>query len=341
MAEYTINKSSDITHSYTGTPTTEDIELISRYARKTPDAKDIYTFTVTLCDNEVDRDNERFSISTINAFKAMFEGVTGIFDHSMKSSDQTARIYKTEVITDTSRYTSCNEPYTCLKAWCYMLRTEKNRTLIEEIDAGIKKEVSISCSVKSRICSLCGNDMRSHDCPHTQGETVNGKVCHAVLTDPADAYEWSFVAVPAQRNAGVSKSAKKHKNADNDFTFIDTSSPDEIIKSINTNSGNGCVALNPEQLKALSGYIARMEKDAAITKQKRYDAEAETVALCAFTLPDADTKMLCSILKKLEDSEVFMLRKAFEMKAEGADVFSPVFMGDKKTEKSDNSQFRI
>jgi hypothetical protein len=32
-----------------------------------------------------------------------------------------------------------------------------------------------------------------------------GKICHTVLDGITDAYEWSFVAVPAQRNAGVTK----------------------------------------------------------------------------------------------------------------------------------------
>ena len=30
-------------------------------------------------------------------------------------------------------------------------------------------------------------------------------LCHTILSDITDAYEWSFVAVPAQRNAGVTK----------------------------------------------------------------------------------------------------------------------------------------
>lgn len=341
MSEYSITKSAGVSQSDEGVPSAEDLELISHYARKTPDAKDIYIFTVTLCDNEVDRDNERFSVDAINAFKDMFMGVTGIFDHSMKSSDQTARIYKTQVITDNSRITSCGEPYTRLKAWCYMLRTEKNLNLIEEIDAGIKKEVSISCSVRSRSCSVCGKDMRTHACPHIQGETVDGKVCHAILCDPADAYEWSFVAVPAQRNAGVSKSVKKHKKTENDCTFIDSREPDEILKSINEISAKGSVALNQEQIKSLSAYIAAMEAEAFAGKERRKNAETELVALCAFTLPDADTKMLCTILSKLDNSEVFMLRKAFEKKAFDVNAFSPEFAGEKSKELCDNAQFRI
>ena len=33
-----------------------------------------------------------------------------------------------------------------------------------------------------------------------------GKLCYGLLKEPTDAYEFSFVAVPAQRGAGVTKS---------------------------------------------------------------------------------------------------------------------------------------
>ncbi len=38
-----------------------------------------------------------------------------------------------------------------------------------------------------------------------KGRMYSGKLCHTVLDDVTDAYEWSFVAVPAQVNAGVTK----------------------------------------------------------------------------------------------------------------------------------------
>jgi hypothetical protein len=38
-----------------------------------------------------------------------------------------------------------------------------------------------------------------------KGQEYGGAVCHAELSGAVDAYEWSFVAVPAQRNAGVIK----------------------------------------------------------------------------------------------------------------------------------------
>lgn len=86
-----------------------------------------------------------------------------------------------------------------------MVRTDSNRDLIREIDAGIKKEVSVSCMAASHTCSVCGKDRRIGGCPHVQGELYQGMLCHTVLSDITDAYEWSFVAIPAQRQAGVTK----------------------------------------------------------------------------------------------------------------------------------------
>ena len=332
MNEMKIIKNASEVCPVTGTPDEEALELISHFARKTPDADKIYTFSVILCDNEIDRDNERFSVESLETLKNMFVGVTGIFDHSMKSSDQTARIYKTELVRDGSKTTLAGEAYTCLKAWCYMLRTEKNQELISEIDGGIKKEVSISCSVDSKICSVCGNDIRSRDCGHT----IRDKSCHVILTNPTDAYEWSFVAVPAQRNAGVAKSMKK-KGAD---TIVCTSEiPEEIMKSALDAKGN--VTLSPVQIKAFNDYIENMKSDAELGRTGRNEAEKEIIALSAFTLPDADTEMLCNIMKKLSGEEVVMLRKALGDRAEKLAVYTGTLSTDKTKSFNDNSQFRI
>lgn len=55
------------------------------------------------------------------------------------------------------------------------------------------------------MCSICGADLRSGSCGHVKGQEYEGKLCFAELQGATDAYEWSFVAVPAQRNAGVIK----------------------------------------------------------------------------------------------------------------------------------------
>ena len=49
-------------------------------------------------------------------------------------------------------------------------------------------------------------------CTHRAGEFYGDTLCFKRLNGVTDAYEWSFVAVPAQRNAGVTKTAKDRKN---------------------------------------------------------------------------------------------------------------------------------
>lgn len=183
----------------------EMLEKINGFSRKTLTADEVYAFPVILCDNEIDRDDERFSVEALQKLAELFVGKTGIFDHNPKGQNQTARIFDTEVKTDPDRVTSYGEPYVYLMAKAYMIRTGKSTDLIAEIEGGIKKEVSVSCSVKRQICSVCGADMKKTPCTHIKGAEYGGVVCSVILDEPYDAYEWSFVAVPAQKNAGVTK----------------------------------------------------------------------------------------------------------------------------------------
>ena len=184
----------------------EDLELIGRYSRKAIPPEELYTFPLILCDNEIDRDGEKFTVDSLAKLAEMFRGKTGIFDHNPSGKEQTARIYSASLETDHARTAADGEPYTFVRAMAYMVRSEKNRDLIAEIDAGIKKETSVCCKVDAVRCSVCGKDIRRGPCPHEKGKEYDGKICCHLLCDPCDAYEWSFVAVPAQRNAGVTKS---------------------------------------------------------------------------------------------------------------------------------------
>ena len=83
-----------------------------------------------------------------------------------------------------------------------MVRTPDNQGLIAEIEGGIKKEVSVGCAVKRAVCSICGAE-RGQSCGHKPGEVYDGAQCFFQLEEAVDAYEFSFVAVPAQPRAGV------------------------------------------------------------------------------------------------------------------------------------------
>lgn len=181
------------------------LEKLNTFTRRTHTLDEVYLFDLILCDNDIDRDGDRFSDAALDALKDRFVGVTGIFDHNPQCGNQTARIFNTAVCIDESRKTHTGEPYRFLKANAYMIRTEHNADLIREIDGGIKKEVSISCAASQQICSVCGANRLQKNCGHIKGRHYGGTLCYCVLDGITDAYEWSFVAVPAQKNAGVTK----------------------------------------------------------------------------------------------------------------------------------------
>ena len=184
--------------------TKEELDQINRFSKAELTADQVYTFSVRLCDNEVDRDFERFPAQTLEALAPLFLGKSGIFDHNWSARNQSARIFSTQVISEPERVTQAGDPYCWLKARAYMVRTDDNRGLIAEIDGGIKKEVSVGCAVKRRVCSICGEEAGA-GCGHQPGQVYDGKLCYLSLEEPADAYEFSFVAVPAQPQAGVVK----------------------------------------------------------------------------------------------------------------------------------------
>lgn len=192
-----------------------DIALINQFAVKELTPEEVYCFSVVLCDNDVDRDLERFTDKTLNKLAELFVGKTGISDHCWSADRQFARLYRTEVKATTEK-NALNEPLKQLVGSAYMIRNEANQPIIDAIDGGILKEVSIGCAISKRVCNICGKpldlDRRTwtYQCEtgHIKGETYNGKLCVGNLEDPIDAYEFSLVAVPAQRGAGITKSVE-------------------------------------------------------------------------------------------------------------------------------------
>lgn len=190
--------------------TEAELREINKYALEPLSADDVFTFKAVLCDNELDRDFERFTGKALQDLQKLFKGRTVISDHAWKASNQVARIYATELVQGTKTL-PYGEIYTQLVAHCYMLKTQSNADLIADIKAGIKKEGSVGCSVTSCVCSICGTDNKKAYCRHWPGRTYDEKatgpeVCTFTLDGARDAYEFSLVAVPAQKAAGVSKS---------------------------------------------------------------------------------------------------------------------------------------
>ena len=190
--------------------TEQDLRKINKFTLSPLKSEDVFTFKLVMGDNEIDdRNYEPFNLNALKDLQKLYIGKTMIKDHSRKSDNQIARVYDTELIQDENKLTGAGEIYTKLIAKCYMIKTEKNADLIAEIMAGIKKEVSTSCRAKHAYCSICGTDNMKSYCSHYWGreyETKDGKkLCYFTLDGAKEAYEVSFVAVPAQPRAGTTK----------------------------------------------------------------------------------------------------------------------------------------
>ena len=198
-----VEKSTEIQAS---TITPEDLKAINAYAAGELKEEDVFTFKAILCDTQIDRDGEAFTAGTLRQLAELFRGKTVVKDHRPTADNQIARIYRTRVDTDgdVSR----------LIAQCYMVRTDSNADLIREIRGGIKKEGSVSCAVRKRTCSICGCDFSETVCRHVPGRVYNGATCCRILSDAQDAYEFSLVAVPAQREAGIAKAFAAQEKAE-------------------------------------------------------------------------------------------------------------------------------
>ena len=273
----------------TGVPDEEELALIGRYSRRALKAEEVYVFPVVLCDNEIDRDGERFSIPALEKLAELFVGKTGIFDHEARGKNQTARIFRCRVEKDEGRRTAAGEVYHCLKAGAYMLRTPGNEELIREIDGGIKKEVSVGCAVERAECSICGADRKREPCGHRPGERYQGELCHVVLQNPTDAYEWSFVAVPAQVGAGVTKG------------FGPGSAALALEKA--AGSGEG-VRLTARETKELAKWAGELRQMAEEGKRLREKAVEEAVRLGRLSLPGLERELLEKTLRPLTAEEL-------------------------------------
>lgn len=175
-----------------------ELALINRQALRELTTDEVFTFKIAACNDQVDRDYEHFSEKTLADLAALYVGKTVIMDHDWSAANQTARIYASGV-----EPMAGGEKQLVLRA--YMLRSDESKKTIDRIESGILREVSVGCSIQRAVCDICGADKRITYCEHRPGNEYDGKTATVTLDGAADAYEVSFVAVPAQREAGTVK----------------------------------------------------------------------------------------------------------------------------------------
>lgn len=177
-----------------------ELALINAQALRELSAEEVFTFRLAACNDQVDRDGERFTAETLAELAELYVGRPVLRDHTWSAETQTARVFSAEVVESGG--------VKQLVLGCYMVRTASTADTIAAIEGGILRECSVGCAVKSVVCSICGANQGDTLCKHIQGHEYDGEVCVMELTGAADAYEVSLVAVPAQPAAGVVKSKR-------------------------------------------------------------------------------------------------------------------------------------
>lgn len=307
--------------------TNEDLAKIQQFSRRELLPEEIYVFNVDLCNNDVDRDFEKFSVETLKQMAELFVGKTGIFDHSMKSADQTARIFDAFVERVNGKKTADGEDFYSLKAKAYMLNNEQNRSLIDSIEAGIKKEVSVSCSVDKAYCSICHTDRKRAACEHKRGKMYGDRLCFNILTDATDAYEFSFVAVPAQREAGVTKS----------FSVKEEAEMQDIVKMI---SQGDEITLSKSQTNELYSYIEGLKQEAELGEAYKKKLIKQVVDLFKSAFPKMDEALFVSVASVMTSKELLGFCDGMK-KSLNESKIKPQLAVKAETKMNDYSDFKI
>lgn len=304
-------------------PGAAEMEEINRYTRRAYGPEEVYTFSLVLCDNEIDRDFERFGLESLARLKELFLGRTCILDHELKSANQTARIYHTELDRVEGQMTQAGEPLTRLTAKAYLPKTESTKETRELIDSGILKEVSVSCSVKRTVCGICGKER----CDHEKGGSYGGRTGHRVLLEPTDAYECSFVAVPAQRGAGVTKGR---------------TGEDRTVEKLLGEPPQGGVRLSGEQARELNRRFRELEERAAWGKEYRRELEEAVVKYSGILQPEVPRAVMESAVKGLDMDQLGQMKRAYARMAGRRMPLSPQLAAEAPVCKDgENGAFRI
>ena len=143
------------------------------------------------------------------------------------------------------------------------------------------------------MCSICGEEAGA-GCGHQPGQVYDGKLCYLSLEEPADAYEFSFVAVPAQPQAGVVKANGREALRD-------------------TQGATG-------RLPPLCRRGGQAEGQAELGVRALKELREDVVRLAALADPQAEMKVLQSMVKHLEEPELRQLQRLLMAKKGGQEL---------------------
>ena len=150
---------------------------------------EVFTFRLAACDNQVDRDFERFTEAALEELAVRFVGRPVLLDHKWSAAAQTARVYAGGV------ESGSEDGVRRLVLRCYMPRLRRRRSpTIAAIESGTAAGVQRGRPGGDAGASAlsAGRTSRTSWCEHVPGmRRTTARLCYMELDGAEDAYEVS------------------------------------------------------------------------------------------------------------------------------------------------------
>ena len=159
--------------------------------------EDYYVFKIILCNNDVDKDQDRFSIPALYQIRDMAIGKNGILDTmpSKENKSIIARIFDCSVEYDKGKTTIDGEPLLYVQAYAFLDKCISHGcgAIAQKIKDGFYNEVSIGCSIyESHKVGLFDSELA----PEYE---------ITVIDSITDLYEWAIVQKPDVLNCPLKR----------------------------------------------------------------------------------------------------------------------------------------
>ena len=151
-------------------------ERLDKVANYNGSSNDTMLFAFIAADNEIDKDNERFSLKSLKTISSMLIGKTGQIGlpNEVKAL---ARVIESNVRIDPNKRTKFGSVYVYVEAVAYIKKNFATEGICNKIDNGEITEISLGVSCDKK---------------HQTSDGI-------VITDVTDVYEWSLIP-PVSKN---------------------------------------------------------------------------------------------------------------------------------------------
>lgn len=245
----------------------KQLEKINKFTRRNLSADEIQIFKIILCNNDIDKDYNCLSNDAIESLKELYIGKTT----SLLMDDGKnilARIFDTEIITDSSIKTETGEDYKYLMASLFIIKSDENLPYLSKFSGAENNYGTISYSVNTKECSICHCNQNRMSCEHIKGKTYEGNLCYTILKDVMDAYEWDWVKTSKYSNSQIS---------DNYSLYMDKEKISASVQNLANTINAFCVENSIDSLVVISVLDGSLYFTADITRKINCTQELRTV----------------------------------------------------------------